>query len=158
MEGAFGFSKMWVGSGPLLLCRPGYFCGLTVNRTLCKSDRALIGRSLTLLQALVVMVMHITRCPGVLTMIIKSAFGLEGSRRGEAAGSVTAAMLNGIQARPVFQRGGTGFRRRTWQRTATRRRITLPSQGLVQAMGCIYSTPIVICTATAVMILLSGVL
>ena len=107
------------------------------------------------LMALVVMAMNITEVPGVLATIVRSAFGLE-EAAGGVAGSVTAAMLNGIKRGLFSNEAGMGSAPNV-AATATPAPHHPSSQGLVQALGVFIDT-IVICTATAVMILLSGVL
>tara|TARA_R110000796_G_scaffold213187_1_gene329278 strand:- start:5499 stop:6911 length:1413 start_codon:yes stop_codon:yes gene_type:complete len=154
MEGAFGFSKMWVGLAIAFCAGLVIFGGL---RSIARFAEVIVPfmAAAYVLMALVVMVMHITEVPGVLTMIIKSAFGLE-EAAGGAAGSVTAAMLNGIKRGLFSNEAGMGSAPNV-AATATPAPHHPSSQGLVQAMGVFIDT-IVICTATAVMILLSGVL
>jgi len=105
--------------------------------------------------ALVIMAIHITEVPGVLMTIVKSAFGLE-EAAGGAAGSITAAMLNGIKRGLFSNEAGMGSAPNI-AATATPAPHHPSSQGLVQAFGVFVDT-IIICTATAVMILLSGVM
>ncbi len=154
MEGAFGFSKMWVGLAIAFCAGLVIFGGL---RSIARFAEVIVPfmAAAYVLMALVVMVMHITEVPGVLAMIIKSAFGLE-EAAGGAAGSVTAAMLNGIKRGLFSNEAGRGSAPNV-AATATPAPHHPSSQGLVQAMGVFIDT-IVICTATAVMILLSGVL
>ncbi|MEH6499159.1 MAG: sodium:alanine symporter family protein [Pseudoalteromonas distincta] len=154
MEGAFGFSKMWVGLAIAFCAGLVIFGGL---RSIARFAEVIVPfmAAAYVLMALVVMVMHITEVPGVLAMIIKSAFGLE-EAAGGAAGSVTAAMLNGIKRGLFSNEAGMGSAPNV-AATATPAPHHPSSQGLVQAMGVFIDT-IVICTATAVMILLSGVL
>lgn len=107
------------------------------------------------LVALGIMAINITEVPGILLMIVKSALGLE-EAAGGAAGSVTAAMLNGIKRGLFSNEAGMGSAPNI-AATATPAPHHPSSQGLVQAFGVFVDT-IIICTATAVMILLSGVL
>ncbi|WP_022962538.1 alanine/glycine:cation symporter family protein [Halopseudomonas pelagia] len=154
MEGAFGFSKMWVGLVIAFCAGLVIFGGL---RSIARFAELIVPfmAAVYVLMALVVMVMHITEVPGVLALIVKSAFGLE-EAAGGAAGSVTAAMLNGIKRGLFSNEAGMGSAPNV-AATATPAPHHPSSQGLVQAMGVFIDT-IVICTATAVMILLSGVL
>ena len=87
--------------------------------------------------------------------IVRSAFGLE-EAAGGVAGSVTAAMLNGIKRGLFSNEAGMGSAPNV-AATATPAPHHPSSQGLVQAMGVFIDT-LVVCTATAIMILLSGVL
>lgn len=154
MEGAFGFSKMWVGLAIAFFAGLVIFGGL---RSIARFAELIVPfmAAAYVLMALVVMAMHFTEVPGVLAMIVKSAFGLE-EAAGGAAGSVTAAMLNGIKRGLFSNEAGMGSAPNV-AATATPAPHHPSSQGLVQAMGVFIDT-IVICTATAVMILLSGVL
>lgn len=154
MEGAFGFSKMWVGLAIAFFAGLVIFGGL---RSIARFAELIVPfmAAAYVLMALVVMALHFTEVPGVLAMIVKSAFGLE-EAAGGAAGSVTAAMLNGIKRGLFSNEAGMGSAPNV-AATATPAPHHPSSQGLVQAMGVFIDT-IVICTATAVMILLSGVL
>jgi alanine or glycine:cation symporter, AGCS family len=154
MEGAFGFSKMWVGI--VLAAGAGLviFGGI---RSIARFAEIIVPfmAGAYVLMALVVMAMNITEVPGVLATIVRSAFGLE-EAAGGVAGSVTAAMLNGIKRGLFSNEAGMGSAPNV-AATATPAPHHPSSQGLVQALGVFIDT-IVICTATAVMILLSGVL
>lgn len=154
MEGAFGFSKMWVGLGLAVAAGLVIFGGL---RSIARFAEIIVPfmAGAYVLMALVVMAMNITDVPGVLATIVRSAFGLE-EAAGGVAGSVTAAMLNGIKRGLFSNEAGMGSAPNV-AATATPAPHHPSSQGLVQALGVFIDT-IVICTATAVMILLSGVL
>lgn len=154
MQGAFGFSKMWVGLVIAFCAGLVIFGGL---RSIARFAELIVPfmAAVYVLMALVVVVMNITEVPGILALIVKSAFGLE-EAAGGAAGSVTAAMLNGIKRGLFSNEAGMGSAPNI-AATATPAPHHPSSQGLVQAMGVFIDT-IVICTATAVMILLSGVL
>jgi len=154
MEGAFGFSKMWVGLALAAGAALVIFGGL---RSIARFAEFVVPfmAGAYVLMALVVMAMNIPEVPGVLATIVKSALGLE-EAAGGVAGSVTAAMLNGIKRGLFSNEAGMGSAPNV-AATATPAPHHPSSQGLVQAFGVFIDT-IVICTATAVMILLSGVL
>lgn len=154
MEGAFGFSKMWVGIALAIGAALVIFGGI---RSIARFAEIIVPfmAGAYVLMALVVMAMNITEVPGVLATIVRSAFGLE-EAAGGVAGSVTAAMLNGIKRGLFSNEAGMGSAPNV-AATATPAPHHPSSQGLVQALGVFIDT-IVICTATAVMILLSGVL
>ncbi|WP_339842703.1 alanine/glycine:cation symporter family protein [uncultured Halopseudomonas sp.] len=154
MEGAFGFSKMWVGIGLAIGAALVIFGGI---RSIARFAEIIVPfmAGAYVLMALVVMAINITDVPGVLATIVRSAFGLE-EAAGGVAGSVTAAMLNGIKRGLFSNEAGMGSAPNV-AATATPAPHHPSSQGLVQALGVFIDT-IVICTATAVMILLSGVL
>ena len=154
MQGAFGVPKLWVGIVIAVLAGIVIFGGL---RSIVRFAELVVPlmAGLYVLIALVIMAINITEVPGVLMTIVKSAFGLE-EAAGGAAGSITAAMLNGIKRGLFSNEAGMGSAPNI-AATATPAPHHPSSQGLVQAFGVFVDT-IIICTATAVMILLSGVM
>lgn len=154
MQGAFGAPKLGVGVVIAVLAGVVIFGGLRKIVRFAEFVVPFMAGAYVLL-ALVIMAMNITEVPGVLAMIVKSAFGLE-EAAGGAAGSITAAMLNGIKRGLFSNEAGMGSAPNI-AATATPAPHHPSSQGLVQAFGVFVDT-IVICTATAVMILLAGVL
>ncbi len=105
-----------------------------------------------LLAAFFVMVTHLTEVPGVLIHIVRSAFGLEAAAGG-AAGAIAAAALNGIKRGLFSNEAGMGSAPNI-AAVATPAPHHPSSQGFVQALGVFIDT-LLVCTATAVMILLS---
>ncbi|MHA7854050.1 alanine/glycine:cation symporter family protein [Marinobacter shengliensis] len=154
MEGAFGAPKLGVGVVIAALAGIVIFGGLRKIVRFAEFVVPFMAGAYVLL-ALVVMALNITEVPGILAMIVKSAFGLE-EAAGGAAGSITAAMLNGIKRGLFSNEAGMGSAPNI-AATATPAPHHPSSQGLVQAFGVFIDT-IIICTATAVMILLAGVL
>lgn len=154
MEGAFGVPKLWVGIAIALLAGVVIFGGL---RSIVRFAELVVPlmAGIYVLIALVIMAINITEVPGVLITIVKSAFGLE-EAAGGATGSITAAMLNGIKRGLFSNEAGMGSAPNI-AATATPAPHHPSSQGLVQGFGVFVDT-IIICTATAVMILLSGVM
>ncbi|MEP1216920.1 MAG: alanine/glycine:cation symporter family protein [Marinobacter sp.] len=154
MEGAFGVPKFWVGVVIAVLAGVVIFGGL---RSIVRFAELVVPlmAGIYVLIAMVIMAINITEVPGVLLTIVKSAFGLE-EAAGGAAGSITAAMLNGIKRGLFSNEAGMGSAPNI-AATATPAPHHPSSQGLVQGFGVFVDT-IIICTATAVMILLSGVM
>ncbi|MEH6389301.1 MAG: alanine/glycine:cation symporter family protein [Pseudomonas profundi] len=154
MEGAFGIPKLWSGLALAVLAGMVIFGGL---RTIARFAELVVPfmAGAYVLMALLVLIMNFSEVPGVLMTIVRSAFGLE-EAAGGVAGSVTAAMLNGIKRGLFSNEAGMGSAPNV-AATATPAPHHPSSQGLVQAMGVFIDT-IVICTATAIMILLSGVM
>ena len=154
VEAAFGVPKLWIGIAIAILAGLVIFGGI---RSIARFAEFVVPfmAGLYVLVALVIMAINITEVPGVLATIVKSAFGLE-EAGGGVAGSVTAAMLNGIKRGLFSNEAGMGSAPNI-AATATPSPHHPSSQGLVQAFGVFIDT-IVICTATAVMILLSGVM
>ncbi|WP_084632516.1 alanine/glycine:cation symporter family protein [Shewanella waksmanii] len=101
--------------------------------------------------ALVVLVMNIDQVPAALSLIVKSAFGWE-----EAAGGAMGAMMAGI-ARGLFSNEAGMGSAANIAASASPNPNHPASQGFVQMIGVFVDT-IVICSASAAIILLSGVL
>lgn len=154
MQGAFGVPKLGVGVVIAAFAGIVIFGGLRKIVRFAEFVVPFMAGAYVLL-ALGVMAMNITEVPGILALIVKSAFGLEEAASG-AAGSITAAMLNGIKRGLFSNEAGMGSAPNI-AATATPAPHHPSSQGLVQAFGVFIDT-IIVCTATAVMILLAGVL
>lgn len=154
MQGAFGVPKLGVGVVIAAFAGIVIFGGLRKIVRFAEFVVPFMAGAYVLL-ALGVMAMNITEVPGVLALIVKSAFCLE-EAAGGAAGSITAAMLNGIKRGLFSNEAGMGSAPNI-AATATPAPHHPSSQGLVQAFGVFIDT-IIVCTATAVMILLAGVL
>ncbi|MGM0569924.1 alanine/glycine:cation symporter family protein [Marinobacter sp.] len=154
MEGAFGVPKLWMGIAVAIFAGIVIFGGL---RSIVRFAEFVVPfmAGAYVLVALGIMAWNITEVPGVLLAIVKSALGLE-EAVGGATGSITAAMLNGIKRGLFSNEAGMGSAPNI-AATATPAPHHPSSQGLVQAFGVFIDT-IIICTATAVMILLSGVM
>ena len=154
MQGPFGAPKLGVGVVIAAFAGIVIFGGLRKIVRFAEFVVSFMAGAYVLL-ALGVMALNITEVPGILALIVKSAFGLE-EAAGGAAGSVTAAMLNGIKRGLFSNEAGMGSAPNI-AATATPAPHHPSSQGLVQAFGVFIDT-IIVCTATAVMILLAGVL
>lgn len=98
--------------------------------------------------ALVIVVMNIGRIPEILLMIVENAFGV-----GQAAGgAVGMGMIMGIKRGLFSNEAGEG----STPNAAAVATVSHPvKQGLIQALG-VYTDTLVICTATAFIILCSG--
>jgi AGCS family alanine or glycine:cation symporter len=103
--------------------------------------------------ALFVVISRIDEVPGVLWLIIRSAFGWEEAAAGGIGYAIAQAMMQGIKRGLFSNEAGLG----SAPNAAATADIKHPaSQGYVQSLGVFVDT-IVICTATAAMILLSGI-
>lgn len=103
---------------------------------------------LYLLLAIIAIIQHITEVPHILALIVKSAFGFE-QFAGGAIGATTA-MLLGIKRGLFSNEAGEG----SAPHAAASASISHPvKQGLIQSLGVYFDTWIV-CTATAILILL----
>jgi len=149
MQGAFGVEKLWVGVALAALTALIIFGGI---RQIAQVAEYLVPFMAVayLLMAAYVMIVNIGEVPGILAHIVKSAFGLE-----EAVGGVAGAMLNGVKRGLFSNEAGMGSAPNI-AAVATPAPHHPSSQGFVQALGVFIDT-ILICTATGVMILLSGV-
>ncbi|GHH99612.1 alanine/glycine:cation symporter family protein [Neobacillus kokaensis] len=101
-----------------------------------------------ILIALYIMVTNITAIPGVFKLIFESAFGFKEA----ASGAFAAAMMNGIKRGLFSNEAGMG----SAPNAAATASVSHPvKQGLIQSLGVFVDT-LVICSATAFIILLSG--
>ncbi len=154
VEAAFGIPKIAVGLGIAVLAGIVIFGGIRGIARFAELVVPFMAGAYVLV-ALAVMALNIGEVPDVLMHIVRSAFGLE-EAVGGVAGSVAAAMLNGVKRGLFSNEAGMGSAPNA-AATASPDPHHPSSQGFVQAFGVFIDT-IVICTATAVMILLSGAL
>ncbi len=154
LTGAFGVEKLWVGIAIAVVAAIVIFGGI---KAIAKVAEILVPfmAGAYLLITVLVMVLNITEVPSMLWLIISSALGLQ-EAAGGVAGGVMAAMLNGIKRGLFSNEAGMGSAPNI-AAIATPSPHHPASQGLVQAFGCFIDT-ILVCTATALMILLSGAL
>ena len=103
--------------------------------------------------ALWVVLTNINEVPAVLVLIVKSAFGLD-EAAGGVLGGLAAALLNGVKRGLFSNEAGMGSAPNI-AAAATPVPHHPSSQGLVQAFGVFVDT-LLVCTATALMILLTG--
>lgn len=109
--------------------------------------------SLYLLVAIYILLANISQVPAMFALIFKSAFGYGPMVSGAVGYSIKIAMENGIRRGLFSNEAGMGSAP-NMAATAT---VSHPaSQGLVQSFGVFVDT-LVICSCTAVVILLSGV-
>ncbi|MDN3555728.1 alanine/glycine:cation symporter family protein [Halomonas maura] len=102
-----------------------------------------------ILIALLVLILNITEIPAVVSLIVKSAFGLEPA----IGGGIGAAILMGVKRGLFSNEAGLG----SAPNVAAVAYVPHPAnQGIVQAFSVFIDT-VIICSATAFMILLSGV-
>lgn len=150
MQGAFGIEKIWVGIALAVLTGIVIFGG--VRQIAQVAEYVVPFMAVAYLgMALYVVLTNITAVPAVIALIVKSAFGIE-----QAAGGVAGAMLNGVKRGLFSNEAGMGSAPNI-AAVATPSPHHPSSQGFVQALGVFIDT-ILICTATGIMILLSGVM
>lgn len=153
-QGAFGVPKWLAGLVIAALTGVVIFGGIKQIASVAEIIVPFMAGAYLLL-AIIVMVMNISAVPGVIGTIISSAFGF-GAAAGGAAGGIAAAAMNGIKRGLFSNEAGMGSAPNI-AATACPDPHHPSSQGFVQALGVFIDT-ILVCTATAVMILLSGVL
>ena len=150
MQGAFEVPKLVTGGAVALLAAVIIFGGI---RTIARVAEYIVPfmAGASLLVAIYVLIANYDAVPGMLALIVKSAFGIE-----QAAGGVAGAMLNGIKRGLFSNEAGMGSAPNI-AAVATPNPHHPCAQGFVQSLGVFIDT-LLVCTATAVMILLSGVL
>lgn len=148
MEGAFAVPKLWVGIAIAILTAIVIFGGI---RQIARVSGIIVPFMALayLLVALYVVAVNFTEVPAVLMNIVTSAFGIDA-----AAGGVAGAMLNGVKRGLFSNEAGMGSAPNI-AAVATPDPHHPSSQGLVQSLGVFIDT-LLVCTATALMILLSG--
>jgi AGCS family alanine or glycine:cation symporter len=149
-QGAFGMDKIWVGIGLAVLTAVVIFGGI---RQIARVAELIVPfmAVIYLAVALFVVISHIGEVPSLLAMIVQEAFGF-----GAATGGIAGAMLNGVKRGLFSNEAGMGSAPNI-AAVATPNPHHPSSQGFVQALGVFIDT-ILICTATGLMILLSGVM
>lgn len=104
-----------------------------------------------LLLALVIVALNLPALPGVLSDILRGAFGLDSALAG-TAGGLLAAVLNGTKRGLFSNEAGMG----SAPNTAATATVSHPvKQGLVQSLGVFVDTMLV-CSATAFIVLSAG--
>lgn len=102
-----------------------------------------------ILLALVIVCMNITRIPEIFGLIVGNAFGFDSA----LGGTVGSAMIMGVKRGLFSNEAGEG----STPNAAATASVTHPvKQGLIQALG-VYTDTLLVCTATAFIILCSGV-
>ena len=151
---AFGFSEAQIATGLVLLTALIIFGGVRSVARVAEWVVPFMALAYLGLAAWVV-VTHIAEVPAVLALVVRSAFGLEPAAGG-MMGGLAAAMLNGVKRGLYSNEAGMGSAPNI-AAAATPVPHHPASQGLVQSLGVFIDT-LLICTATGLMILLSGVL
>jgi len=154
MEGAFGLSKLGTGIALAALTGVIIFGGITLIARVAEIVVPFMAFGY-LAVAFYVLFTHLGEVPGMFGLIIGSAFGLT-QAAGGVAGAMAAAMLNGVKRGLFSNEAGMGSAPNI-AAVATPDPHHPVSQGLVQSLGVFIDT-LLICSATAIMILLSGTL
>ncbi len=150
---AFGFEPLYVGIGLVCISAVVIFGGF---RTIARTAEIIVPfmAAAYLLVAMYVMISNIELLPGVLMLVLKSAFGLQEAAAGGLGYAIAQAMINGIKRGLFSNEAGMGSAPNA-AASATPYPPHPASQGYVQMLGVFMDT-IVICSATAAIILMSG--
>ena len=152
---SFGFDKTIMGV--VIVAVSGFFIMGGLRRVASASSKIVPVMAIGYLAiALIIVVMNITEVPAVLTLIVKSAFGWQEAAAGGVAYTIAQAMQSGI-ARGLFSNEAGMGSAANIAASATPNPNHPASQGFVQMLGVFVDT-LVICTASAAMIMLSGVM
>ena len=136
--------------GLVLLAAPVLFGGVRRVAKVAEVVLPLMALAYVLL-AFVIIVLNLNPLPRVFTEIIGGAFGLT-QMAGGFTGGIAAAMLNGVKRGLFSNEAGMG----SAPNVAATATVSHPvKQGLIQSLGVFVDTMIV-CTATAFIILVSG--
>ncbi|MFI3246941.1 MAG: alanine/glycine:cation symporter family protein [Ferrimonas sp.] len=150
MNNAFGIDKIWIGL--VITLFTGYVIMGGLKKVAAVSEKIVPVMALLYLGiAIVVIVLNISQVPAALVLIVKSAFGFE-----QAAGGMMGAIMAGV-ARGLFSNEAGMGSAANIAASATPNPNHPASQGFVQMIGVFVDT-LIICTASAAIVLLSGVL
>ncbi|WP_221566553.1 sodium:alanine symporter family protein [Alkalihalobacillus sp. TS-13] len=146
-ENSFGLSRVVIGITLSTIVAIIIFGGI---KRIARVAEAIVPvmAILYLLLALYVLIVNITELPSVVALIVKSAFGLEEA----IGGGLGAALMNGIKRGLFSNEAGMG----SAPNAAATANVSHPAkQGLIQTLS-VFTDTLLICTATAMMIILSG--
>ena len=151
MEGTFGVPTWGTAVALVLLTMPVVFGGISIVARIAEWMAPLMAGLYALL-AVAVLVLNADAIPAAMASIVQGAFGVDQAFAG-IAGGFAAAALNGIKRGLFSNEAGEG----SVPNAAATATVAHPvQQGFVQSLGVFVDT-IVVCTATALIVLLSGV-
>ncbi|MCP1313209.1 MULTISPECIES: sodium:alanine symporter family protein [unclassified Halomonas] len=153
MEQAFSVPTWMMGVVLMVIVAPIIFGGLKSIAKVAELVVPLMAL-LYLILALVVVALNATELPAAFMTIIKSAFGVEQAAGGVAGYAISQAIMNGIQRGLFSNEAGMGSAPNA-AATASTRPDHPAAQGFIQMLGVFLDT-LVICTATAAIIIMSG--
>ncbi|MCK5755520.1 MAG: alanine:cation symporter family protein [Mycobacterium sp.] len=150
VNGAYAVDVRWITAGLVILAAPVLFGGVRRVAQVAEIVLPLMAVVYALL-ALVIVALNISYLPEVLVQIVGGAFGLT-ELAGGFAGGIAAALLNGVKRGLFSNEAGMG----SVPNVAATATVSHPvKQGLIQSLGVFVDT-MIICTATAFIILVSG--
>ena len=148
MGNSFGFNEVWVGIIIVLLTAMVIFGG--VQRIVKVTQWLVPVMAIAyIVIAFLIIVLNFTELPSVFALIFKEAFTFEAG----TGGVVGAAIMQGFKRGLFSNEAGLG----SAPNAAATANVSHPvKQGLIQTLGVFVDT-MVVCTATAAIVLLSGV-
>ncbi|KII79880.1 alanine/glycine:cation symporter family protein [Vibrio renipiscarius] len=153
MHNAFGWDDKYVGIVVVLLSAIVIFGGIKRIARVAELVVPIMATAYLAL-ALFVMIANIEKLPAIITLIVKSAFGLQEAAAGGVGYAIAQAMINGVKRGLFSNEAGMGSAPNA-AASATPYPPHPASQGYVQMLGVFVDT-IVICSATVSIILMSG--
>ncbi|MES1947230.1 amino acid carrier protein [Salinisphaera sp. C84B14] len=152
MEGAFSIPTWATGIALVVMAGVVVYGGL---RSIAKTAEKIVPIMAIgyFLVAVYILIANYDQVPGMFWLIIQSAFGFGPAVGGAVGYTIKIAMENGIKRGLFSNEAGMGS---TPNAAATAEVNHPAAQGLVQSFGVIVDT-LIICSCTAVVILLSGV-
>lgn len=153
MEQAFAVPTWAMGLVLVVVVTPIIFGGLKSIAKVAELVVPLMAL-LYLILALVVVALNISDFPAAIMTIIRSAFGFEQAAGGAVGYAISQAIMNGIQRGLFSNEAGMGSAPNA-AATASTRPNHPAAQGFIQMLGVFLDT-LVICTATAAIIIMAG--
>ncbi|VVE70727.1 sodium:alanine symporter [Pandoraea captiosa] len=151
LEASFGWDRQWIGILLVIVTAPIIYGG--VRRVARVAQWIVPVMALAYLSlAAFVCIAHMDQIPGMISMIWRHAFGLEPAAGGIAGYAVSQAVLMGVKRGLFSNEAGMGSAPNAAAVATTKHPV---QQGLMQMLGVFFDT-VVVCSATAFMILLSG--
>lgn len=145
---AFGIDRLTMGIGITAVTALVIFGGVKRIARVAEVIVPVMAIAYVLVAAYI-LIMNITAIPGIIALIIKSAFGLEQA----IGGGIGIAMMQGIKRGLFSNEAGMGSAPNAAATATTSHPV---KQGLIQTLG-VFTDTLLICSATAFVILLSGV-
>ncbi|BBZ44839.1 alanine/glycine:cation symporter family protein [Mycobacterium parmense] len=150
LKSSHGIDIRWTTAVLAVLAAPVLFGGVRRVARVAGAVLPVVALLYTVL-ALAIVAVHITELPGVIEEIIGGAFGIR-QMAGGFAGGIAVAMLTGVKRGLFACEAGMG----SSPNIAGSATVAHPvEQGLIQALAVFVDT-MVICTATAFIVLMSG--
>ncbi|KAG0164508.1 hypothetical protein DFQ28_008828 [Apophysomyces sp. BC1034] len=151
LHASFGINRAVAGGLLVLLIAPAIFGGI---RRIARIAQFLVPVMALGYLALAgyVLVAHLSAFPAMIGLIVRSAFGIEQAAGGVAGYAISQVIAVGIRRGLFSNEAGMGSAPNAAATATTRHPVT---QGLIQMLGVFVDT-ILICSATALIILLSG--